>query len=115
MELDFHTEPSFNALMSNTRKTSQLRAPDELRQEAIGERLKAVRLAHGLKALDIAIMLGCEPNYWSRWENGRRPIPLDMAYKLTKVFEVDLDYIFLGDIRAIPMDLRGRLSSHTPL
>ena len=93
------------------RETIQKRAPADLRQEAIGGRLKSIREAYGLKPSEIADKLGVERTYWSRWETGARPIPIDMAYALTQMFEVDLDYVLSGDLRAVPLDVRERLAT----
>ncbi len=108
MEIAFDICPAFNLDM---RETSQRRAPDSMRQEAVGERLRRIREAHGLKASEISDSLGVERTYWSRWERGARPIPPDIAYLLTQMFEVDLDYILVGVIKSVPPDLQMRLAN----
>ncbi|MEM7422725.1 MAG: helix-turn-helix transcriptional regulator [Pseudomonadota bacterium] len=76
-----------------------------------GKRLRAIREAYGLSASELSDMLGIERTYWSRWEHGRRPVPLDVAWKLTQMFEVDLDYILAGDVRSVPPAVQAKLRS----
>jgi transcriptional regulator with XRE-family HTH domain len=95
--------------MVDARSTAQQRAPDALRPERIGERLRALRLANGLKQSEMANLLGIDPPHWSRWERGHRPIPTDMAWQLTQLFEVDLDYIFAGETRSVPVEMQRAL------
>lgn len=92
------------------RETIQKRAPEALKQSAVGARLRALREAHNLKPSEISDALGIERTYWTRWEKGVRPIPNDVAHQLTQMFEVDLDYILAGDTRAVPVALQTRLS-----
>lgn len=63
-----------------------------------------------MKASQIADALGVERTYWSRWENGARPIPVDQAYALTGLFRVDLDYILTGELRDVHPELRPLLT-----
>ena len=80
-----------------------------MRAKAVGARLKAIREAHNLIGAKVADMLGVERTYWSRWETGTRPIPVDIAYQITTLFEVDLDFIYLGDLRSVPPELQSKL------
>jgi transcriptional regulator with XRE-family HTH domain len=97
--------------MALTRRTSQLRAPELLKPERVGERLRAIREAAGLKPSEIAEMLEVERTYWTRWEKGHRPIPTDMAWRLTRMFEVDLDYILAGETRSLSAKVQRALSA----
>lgn len=97
--------------MTDHEKPIKTSVPDEMRQDAVGARLKILRKSHGLRQADIAEMLDIERNYWSRWETGTRPIPPEKAYLLTKIFAIDLDWILAGDMRSVPMEMREKLTS----
>lgn len=106
MEIALFDEFPENVAM---RETSQMRGPDALRAEEIGKRLKALREAHDLNSAELAARLDVQRTYWSRWETGKRPIPPDIAFRLTTIFPVDLDYIYLGDLRQVPVELQTKL------
>lgn len=108
MEMEFR---SALALYVAMRASSQRRAPVALKAKNVGERLRAIRIANGLKQNEIASLLGVEPPYWSRWERGHRPIPLPEAARLTELFDVDLDYILLGSVKSVPAGVQAALRS----
>lgn len=89
--------------------------PDELRQqmrpEAIGGRLKLIRLAFNLKPAEIADMLDIERTYWSRFEGGKRRLSEEVAVLLVANFGVTLDFLMLGRWDKLPLDLAQKLRS----
>lgn len=93
------------------RNTAQRRAPDALKMEEIGKRLRAIRVANGLRSSEMAARLDVERTYWTRWELGNRPIPHDMAWHLTQMFEVDLDYILAGEVKSVPAAVQAKLAA----
>jgi transcriptional regulator with XRE-family HTH domain len=54
-------------------------------------------------------MLGIERTYWSRHENGRRSISLEVAALLVDRFGVTLDFIYLGHWAGVPFDLAQKM------
>ncbi len=88
------------------RVTSQVRAPESIKAEHISRRLRAIRRANGLTAAEMARLLEIERTYWTRWERGHRPIPNDMIWRITQLFEVDFDYVLAG--RCAPCRRRCR-------
>jgi transcriptional regulator with XRE-family HTH domain len=81
----------------------------EMRPEAVGYRLKLLRLAHGLKPAEIADMLDFERTYWSRFENGGRKLSDEVAVLLVTNFGVTLDFLMLGRWDKLPLDLSQKL------
>ncbi|MDF2232565.1 helix-turn-helix transcriptional regulator [Albimonas sp. CAU 1670] len=77
--------------------------------EMIGARLRAARLALGLKSSEIADRVGIERTYWSRCEGGKRRLSLDIAILLCDVFPLTLDYLFLGKIQSLPESLANKI------
>jgi plasmid maintenance system antidote protein VapI len=94
-----------------TRPEELLPAPvlAEMRPERIGHRLKVLREALGLQSAEMADALGIERTYWSRFENGRRPITEACAALLVDRFGVTLDFIILGRWDKLPFDLAQRM------
>lgn len=106
MEIACRALSAFDVAM---RVTSQKRAPEAMKQRLVGERLRAIREANNLRPSEIAAMLGVERTYWTRWEKGRRPIPPPEAWKLTQMFEVDLDFILAGEMKSVPPALQAAI------
>lgn len=81
----------------------------EMRPERIGHRLRLLREALGLKPAEMADRLGIERTYWSRFENGKRPVTETTAALLADRFGVTLDFLILGKWQGVPMDLAERM------
>lgn len=59
----------------------------------IHERIKALREDHDLKQVDLAAVLSTEQSYYAKYENGKRPIPVDRIIRLCKYYNLSADYI----------------------
>lgn len=59
----------------------------------IYERIKALREDHDLKQIDLAEILNTDQSYYAKYENGKRPIPVDRIITLCKYYNVSADYI----------------------
>lgn len=69
---------------------------------AIGNRLKAARMALGLSQKDIYETLGVKAAAWSHWESGKRmPDPVVM-FDLYKRHGITLEWIYGGDPKGLP-------------
>lgn len=90
-------------------KAQESRIPREMYPDRIGERMRLVREAFGLKPAEIADMLDVERTYWSRQENGTRAISDEVAYLLTERFGVTLDFLLLGKWDKLPFDVAEKL------
>lgn len=84
---------------------------EQMRPEKIGERMRILRLALGLKPAEIADALGIERTYWSRFECGRRPVSDHVAVLLVARFGITLDWLILGRWDKLPFDLAEKLRS----
>lgn len=94
------------ALMS---QVTESRIPREMYPDRIGERLKLIREAHGLRPAEIADMLGIERTYWSRFEGGKRAVSDEVAYLLTERFNVTLDFVILGRWDKLSVEVAEKL------
>jgi transcriptional regulator with XRE-family HTH domain len=82
------------------------RAPDPTSKEAIGARLKALRLALGNTQGEMARLAGyAAANGWNQVENGINKIPTKHAQELCKHTRVDLNWIFQGVEGGVGRDL----------
>lgn len=68
--------------------------------EVLGPRLKALRLALGVKSqTDFAKAIGVEKNTYNPWENGSRPLTFEGALLIRKRYRIPLDFLFFGEAR----------------
>lgn len=81
----------------------------EMRPERIGHRLMLLRAAVGMTPSEIADKLGIERTYWSRFENGKRPITETVAALLVDRFGVTLDFLILGRWDRLPFELAQKM------
>lgn len=81
----------------------------EMKPDRIGYRLKILREALDLKPSEIADSLGIERTYWSRFENGKRPITEIIGALLCERYSVTMDYLILGDWRLLPNELAEKM------
>lgn len=78
--------------------------------KAIGKRLQAARRLVGLRQRDIANIAGVSDFAPTNWEAGiRRPKVSEVA-RLLPVLGVDLDWLYLGDDRALTWEKREALA-----
>lgn len=59
----------------------------------IHERVKALREDNDLTQKELACILNTEQSYYAKYENGKRPIPVDRIITLCKYYNVSADYI----------------------
>ena len=59
----------------------------------IGERLRILREKHSFTQKHIAEYLKTTQSYYAQYENNRRPIPLERAAELARLYNVSIDYI----------------------
>ncbi|OWU83824.1 hypothetical protein ATO6_15455 [Oceanicola sp. 22II-s10i] len=83
----------------------------EMRPDRIGYRLSLLRRAVGMEKAEIADTLGIERTYWSRFENGKRPVTEAVAALLVDRFGVTLDFLILNRWGGLPLDLAEKMRS----
>lgn len=76
---------------------------------AIGRRLKAARLAAGLRQHDIANIAGVGQSSAANWETGTRRPKVSEIARLIPVLHITLDWLYLGDDRSLRWDKRDEL------
>ena len=57
------------------------------------QRLKGLREDHDKSQREIAELLGTEQSYYAKYENGKRPLPIDRLKILCEYYNVSADYI----------------------
>ncbi|MCR5585573.1 MAG: helix-turn-helix domain-containing protein [Lachnospiraceae bacterium] len=62
----------------------------------IGQRIREVRKAHGMKQKKLAELLGVTLNHVSHVESGIKPASLDLLADIAVLLDTSLDYIVLG-------------------
>ncbi|MBC7809595.1 MAG: helix-turn-helix transcriptional regulator [Burkholderiales bacterium] len=72
-------------------------ADSDLLLKQFGERLKGLRLAHGLTQEELAAQAGFSRSYYTQIETGRRNVALLNLYRLAKCLQISLSDLL--DIR----------------
>lgn len=85
--------------------------PDPYSKEAIGERLLHTRQALGFTTTEMCRLMGSSTagSAYSNYEMGRRRISLDHAFALCASCSLTMDWIYRGDARQLPPDLREKI------
>ena len=52
------------------------------------------RVARNIRSYEFAAMLGCDPQRWYRFENGRNPCPADIADKASALLGKPVNELF---------------------
>ena len=95
-----------------TEKLDSILPPEvatQMRPENIGYRLSLLRRALKLERHEIADQLGIERTYWSRFENGKRPVSDSVAALLVARYGASLDFLILGRWNSLPLELAERM------
>lgn len=82
-------------------------------EKIIGKRLKALRLALGVKTQKaFAKEIGVEKNTYNPWETGKRPLTFEGACLIRKRYRIPLDYLFFGDAQdELPLKVVNNLQN----
>lgn len=78
----------------------------------IARRLTAVREALGMSKSELADALGIDRSSYSKIEKGAKPMLPKDAYRLWQLFGVDLNYVYLGQVRGLPAELSSKVTTH---
>ena len=57
------------------------------------ENIELLRLQHELTQQEVADAVGCQREVYRRYEKGTREMPVSVAIKLAKLYQVSLDYL----------------------
>jgi transcriptional regulator with XRE-family HTH domain len=67
----------------------------------VGATIRALREAHGLKVVELAIALGVSQPFISNIEAGRKRAPIPLCRQAARIFGVELAAITIADYAAI--------------
>lgn len=87
---------------------------DAMRPEAVGARLRLLRMSLDKSPSEMADSLEIERTYWSRYENGRQGLSDSVAALLCIRYGVTLDFLMLGRWDKLPVDLAEKMRSVSP-
>ncbi len=57
------------------------------------QRLEDLRIDNDMTQLEVATFLGCQREVYRRYEKGTRQIPVDYLIALSRLYNVNIDYI----------------------
>lgn len=81
----------------------------EIDLKAMGARLEAVRATLGLSKGDFARAFGIPPSVYTRVIQGERLLLVHHAFRLSKIYNVSLDFLYGGNIKALSPDMRNAI------
>jgi len=59
--------------------------------------LREIRVNRNLKVQEVSDYLCCLPSVYSRYESGKREPSIDVLLKLSKLYEISVDYLIGND------------------
>lgn len=83
-------------------------------REQAHDRLKQLREALGLRSVDVCRQTGFSSSRWTQYEQGDKPLTLQAAIVLNKVYGVSLDWLFLGDRSGLSLRVASKLPPLLP-
>lgn len=78
----------------------------------VAHRLAAVRHALGLSKAELADMLEIDRSSYTKIEKGVKALLPRNAYKLFKLYGVDMNFIYLGQVGGLPSKLSSKVINH---
>ncbi|MBO4126336.1 helix-turn-helix domain-containing protein [Streptococcus suis] len=66
---------------------------DKNKTSLLPQRLKELRLHHGLTQTQLGEKVGIKQNTFTNWENGKRTPSIEDIIKLSNIFNVSIDYL----------------------
>lgn len=78
----------------------------------VAPRLAAVREAIGLKRAEMADILRLDRSSYTKVEDGKKPLLPREAFRLWKLYGVDMNFIYGGHVGGLPADLSKKVISH---
>lgn len=78
-------------------------------REEVAARLARVREVIGLDKQTFAERAGMSPQAYGAFENGARDLSLEAAKKLRKTYGLSLEFLYFGNIDALPHKIAAQL------
>lgn len=86
--------------------------PDTIRPPAVGERLRIIREARGLKTRkSVYDPLGIDGSLYSRYERGKTEVPRETLWRLAQFHGIPVEYLFEGSTHRLPLDLAKKIGA----
>ncbi|MEB3421752.1 helix-turn-helix domain-containing protein [Salipiger marinus] len=70
--------------------------------ESVGMRLTAVRTASGLTSGQFANTVSIDPSSYSKIELGKKPLNVDMGFRVSERWGVSMDFLYRGRLNEVP-------------
>lgn len=87
---------------------SRERQPQEL--DLVAARLIALREALGLNKAQFADLIGVDRSSYTKIEKGTKPLLPPAAVQIWRLYGVDMNFIYLGQIRGLPESLSSSVT-----
>lgn len=78
----------------------------------VARRLRALRMALGLSRSEFADLIRVDRSSYTKIENGEKPLLPYAAYRIYELYTVDMNYIYLGKLGGVPLDLSKKVMNH---
>lgn len=78
----------------------------------VAPRLIAIREALGINKTDFARRIGIDKSSYTKIEKGEKPLLTGNAYKIYQLYGIDLNFIYLGQVRDLPGSLSSAIINH---
>jgi transcriptional regulator with XRE-family HTH domain len=78
----------------------------------VAPRLIAIRAALGLNKATFADMIGVDRSSYTKIEKGEKPLLPPSAYRIYKLYGVDMNFIYLGQVGGLPVSLSKAVIAH---
>jgi transcriptional regulator with XRE-family HTH domain len=85
-------------------------ARDPVWKTQVGNRIVALRNARGVKQSDLAKSLRISAQRLSNYENGKRPLDIELAILICSKLSGTLDYLYRGVHAGLPFEVIERLA-----
>jgi transcriptional regulator with XRE-family HTH domain len=82
---------------------------NKLLQAQVAQRLALARMTLDLDKFEMAAELGISKQRWGNYENGVRPLDIDVAVKLCKRTDIPLEWLFMNVHDRVSKDLARKL------
>lgn len=78
----------------------------------VARRLAAVRKALSLSRAEFADMINFDRSSYTKIEDGKKPLLPPLAARVHELFGVDLNFIYLGQLGGLPVNLSSKVISN---
>lgn len=78
----------------------------------VAPRIEAVRMALGLNRSEFADRIDVDRSSFTKIADGKKPLLPRDAYKIYELWGVDMNFLYLGQIRDLPPSLSSKIISH---